>query len=372
MTVDHVAGRRADPPLGCGGRPIHGSAADRALALEASCSFIASTTPTADPQEVANGDCTNKSAIFDLNGHGTHVASTIAATINGVGIAGVAPEARIVALKACTIVGYCFVDSVAAALRYAGDLHLDVVNLSLFADPYLYCCSNDAGQRAMLRTMQTATRYAQQRGVVIVVAAGNEAADLAHPVLDVLSPDYPPGDAVVREVGNNCRVAPGELPGVLTVSSTGPNTLAGYSSVGMGVIDVAAPGGDFFAATDTVQDAILAAAPNTGPSEIFNSLDPFEQFFPGITVVDHGNRYMFINGTSMAAPYAAGVAALVRQHHPGWSPSAVIAAVKATASSRACPVDYVPQGEISRCFGGPGKTSLFGAGLVDAQAAAAR
>ena len=61
--------------------------------------------------------------------------------MNGVGIAGVAPDATIVALKACTIAGFCFVDSVAAALRYAGDQRLDVVNLSLFADPFLYYCA---------------------------------------------------------------------------------------------------------------------------------------------------------------------------------------------------------------------------------------
>ncbi len=80
----------------------------------------------------------------DLQGHGTHVSSTIGGLVNGVGIAGVAPEANIVAIKACTIAGYCFADSVAAALRYAGDQRLDVVNLSLFADPWLYFCSNDA------------------------------------------------------------------------------------------------------------------------------------------------------------------------------------------------------------------------------------
>ena len=75
------------------------------LNLDLSCSFIFDDTPTADPQEIANGDCSNKLAVQDLSGHGTHVASTIAAPINGIGIAGVAPEATIVALKACTIVG---------------------------------------------------------------------------------------------------------------------------------------------------------------------------------------------------------------------------------------------------------------------------
>ena len=106
------------------------------------------------PQEIANGDCSNKAAVQDLQGHGTHVATTIAGRVNGIGIAGVAPDATIVALKACTIAGFCFADSVAAALRYAGDQRLDVVNLSLFADPYLYYCHNDAEQRAMLRTAE--------------------------------------------------------------------------------------------------------------------------------------------------------------------------------------------------------------------------
>ena len=94
-----------------------------------------SDTPTADPQEIANGDCSNKAAVQDLQGHGTHVATTIAGRVNGIGIVGVAPEATIVALKACTIEGYCFADSVAAALRYAGDQQLDVVNLELVRRP---------------------------------------------------------------------------------------------------------------------------------------------------------------------------------------------------------------------------------------------
>ena len=86
---------------------------------------------------------------IDLAGHGTHVASFVAAPISGIGIAGVAPEATIVALNACTVTGYCFVDPVVAALRYAGDQRLDIVIMSFFADPFLYYCTNDAGRRSV-------------------------------------------------------------------------------------------------------------------------------------------------------------------------------------------------------------------------------
>ena len=149
-------------------------------------------TPTADPAEIANGNCANKAAVQDLRATARTSSTTIAGRVNGIGIVGVAPQATIVALKACTIAGFCFADSVAAALRYAGDKRLDVVNLSLFADPYLYYCANDAGQRAILKDLQSAARYAQQRGVVVVAAAGNEAQDLGHPTTDDISPDWPP------------------------------------------------------------------------------------------------------------------------------------------------------------------------------------
>ena len=193
-----------------------------AIDVGLSCSFIYATTPTADPAEVVTpGDCSDKGAVQDLQGHGTHVATTIAGRLNGIGIAGVAPDATIVALKACTVEGYCFADSVAAALRYAGDHGIDVVNLSLFADPYWMYCKNDADQRAILKTLSSASKYAQQRGVVVVASAGNEATDLSHPTTDEISPDWPPDAAETRDVGNNCQVAPSELPGVVTVAATG-------------------------------------------------------------------------------------------------------------------------------------------------------
>jgi subtilisin family serine protease len=346
------------------------------LDLADSCSFIFDHDPTALPQEMANGDCSNKAAIQDYSGHGTHTASTIAAPINGIGIAGVAPEATIVAIKACTTVGFCFADSVAAALRYAGDLRLAVVNLSLFADPYLYYCGNDATQRAIYKSLQAAATYAQQRGVLIIAAAGNQADDMAHPTTDVISPDWPPDAAVERVVHNNCKRAPTELPGVLAISATGPigipgytMNIASYSDVGMGVVGAAAPGGDYFSATGTVQDAVLAAWSSTddGTFAFYSTLP-----YPGLTVIDHGARYIEINGTSMAAPHATGVAALIKQLHPGLGASALSAAVQRATSPLACPANWQPlfDGDLRlRCYGGGGRTSFFGHGLVDAWAA---
>jgi subtilisin family serine protease len=353
------------------------------LDLADSCSFVRTDDPAivaglASPTEAGNGNCANKAAVQDRYGHGTHVASIIASPINGIGVAGVAPEATIVALKACTASTYCFGYAVADALRYAGNHDIDVVNMSLFADPYLYYCGNDATQRAMMRALQSAARYAQQHGVLLVAAAGNQSTDLRHPILDTISPDGPNDVPITREVGNNCRVLPAELPGVLTVSATGPvgypgytTNIASYSTVGG---DIAAPGGDYFAASNTVQDAILAATPVNGV--LFQTLDPLNSAFPGITTAAGTAGYVWINGTSMASPHVAGVAALVKQLHPNWGPSALAAAVKRTAAPMSCPPNWQPQfpgDERLRCYGGSdGHTSFFGAGLVDAAAATAR
>ena len=353
------------------------------LDVDRSCSFIFDDTPTAHPSEIANGDCSNKGAVQDRNGHGSHVASTIAAPVNGIGIAGVAPDATIVAIKVCTEVGFCFADSVAAALRYAGDNDIDVVNMSLFADPYLYYCKSDAQQKAILKDIESAARYARQKGVLIVASAGNEQADLQHPDLDDTSPDWPPDSAEIRNVKNNCRVAPAELPGVLTVSATGPIGypdynlwIADYSSVGMSRVDVAAPGGDYNRATGTRQDAILAALSSTSDPDngIWDFFDFLEENggpgFDGITVLaDGGYRYAYLNGTSMSAPHAAGVAALVKENHPNWSPGAVKSAVQRTTQQLSCPSEFIPN-DPRQCYGNDGRTSFFGHGLVDASAAA--
>ncbi len=330
-----------------------------------SCSFITSANPNANPAEVANGDCSNKAAVQDLNGHGTHTASEAASPINGIGTAGVAPEATIVALKAGNVAGYFFTQEVTDAMIYAGDHHLDVVNMSFFADPWLFNCKNDADQRAIVTAISRASRYAQQHGVVMVAAEGNEAMDLAHPVTDTISPDFPPGSELTRDVGNNCVVLPNELPGVVGVTGIGPaGELSFFSSYGAGVADVTAPSGSSGQAPNPF-GRVLAAWSSTGP--------PIG--IPGRDVQDAGGAvYAWVQGTSMASPHAAGVAALIRAAHPNMPVGAVQAILQNTAMPKDCPTqaEMDPLSGslgVQTCSGGPGYTNFYGKGLVDALAA---
>ena len=340
--------------------------------VAASCVFIYADTPTSLPQEQVNrGDCSNKAALQDYAGHGTHTAGTIAAPINNVGVAGVAPKAKVVVLKAGTANGYFFTESVVNALRYAGDQHLDAVNMSFFADPWLFNCRNNKEQKAIIKAISAAARYAQQRGVVLIAAAGNDGIDLNHPVTDEISPDYPPGAAVTRPVNNSCVVLPTELPGVVVVTATGAqNLLSWYSTYG-NVGDVAAPGGSRFQTPtfDPNRGRVLSDYSST-------ALDLSTVAALGRLVQDaSGNYYAWLNGTSMAAPHAAGVVALIRSAHPNMPQGAVAALLRSTASGQPCPAALDPGVEffaapVQVCKGGVGSNNFYGKGLVNALAAA--
>jgi subtilisin family serine protease len=95
--------------------------------------------------------------------------------------------------------------------------------------------------------------------------------------------------------------------------------------------------------------------------------------YDGLTVLDaSGNRYAYLNGTSMSSPHAAGVAALVKEIHPGWLPGAIKAAVQRTTQHLDCPADWSPLNnadEREKCYGKNGRTSFFGHGMIDAGAA---
>jgi subtilisin family serine protease len=168
----------------------------------------------------------------------------------------------------------------------------------------------------------------------------------------------------VRDVRNNCRVTPAELPGVVTVSALGVSTLACYSNVGSPV-DVAAPGGDAPQTPSTIfgRGPILAGWSSTDATGTWEALMPTNR-----AVVSGGGFYVWISGTSMASPHAAGVAALIRHVHPGMPQGAVAALLGSSATSMSCPLNW-PATDPRRCTGGAGNTSFFGSGVVNAAGA---
>src|SRR5215217_6376510 len=195
----------------------------------------------------------------DEAGHGTHVASTIASPLNGIGIAGVAPKAELVNLRAGQDSGYFFLGPTLDALTYAGDHGVDVVNMSFHVDPWLYNCTANAAdspaeqreQQLVITATQRAIDYARHRGVTTIAAEGNGHTDLGKPKTDDSSPDYPvdangdPSEARLRTIDNSCESMPTEADGVIGVTSVGPSgRKAYYSDYGLEQADVSAPGGD--------------------------------------------------------------------------------------------------------------------------------
>ncbi len=302
----------------------------------------------------------------DQNGHGTHTAGTIAAAANGIGIVGVAPNVKIAGIKSSNDDGYFFPEMVVCAFMWAGSHGIDVTNNSYFADPWLFNCKNDVEQRAIFSAEQRAIRYAQSKGTVVVAAMGNQSDDLTHPTGDVTSPDFPPGNEVVRDITNACAVVPVEVPGVIGVTANGNRQLKSfYSSYGMGVAQVVAPGGDSIL-------QVTAAAPNGRVLSTYPSYRPCTR-----KVVDaSGATYCYLQGTSMASPHVAGLAALVKSQHPNWSSGAVTARITSTADPLACPDTsiYAPFPAVDNdapqvCTGGTGYNSFNGHGQVNALSA---
>jgi serine protease len=197
--------------------------------------------------------------------HGTHVAGIAAAvTNNAIGIAGVAPRARIMPVKVLDDDGGNFAE-VAAGIRWAADHGADVINLSLGALPGVQALPivgiEDDAKRAI--------GYAVRKGVVVVAAAGNESASIC-------------GEPAVN-ANALCVVATDRLEG-----------RAGYSNFGLNqeLNVVAAPGGAAFL---FCEDDIVSSVPAGTESDCGEDT-------PG---------YDFFAGTSMATPHVAGVAALL-------------------------------------------------------------
>ena len=248
------------------------------------------------------------SAWKDDHYHGTHVAGTIAASHNGYGVDGVAPDATLIAIKTSNKAGSFYPEYVACAFDWAAEHNVDVSNSSYYMDPYAFWLPNEASQAAGLEAASRAVRYSKEHGVVNFASEGNSDDDHDNPTIDKDSPNDVEGAAVERNVAGGIDVPAMLGDSVLSVSAlklpTGadPATAklerAGFSNYGKNSVDVAAPG-----------------------QRIWSTMPTWEKDPP----------FGYLSGTSMASPHAAGVAALVKEIHPDYTADEVIALVKKQA-----------------------------------------
>jgi len=332
---------------------------------------VAANLDTADSMSFVPSEPT----IQDFNGHGTWTISAVGAPINGVGISGVAPNVTLVEGKVLSGAGsgqFLWTDE---ALIYAGLKHFDIVSASLGG--YIPKCgavnhNPDGCDHPDFILLNRATQFARSNGVLPVAALGNEGYDLAD--------------------GNFFRSfveAPGTIAGWVGVAATGyGDNKAFYSNYGVGAADVSAPGGstrDYRGISGQPGSCphaslcrLIGAWSSTGLS---SPSDPVEQCTgPGGTPPCF--LYGYVQGTSMATPNAAGVAALIisqygdfssnNKNKPHMSPTSVEQILQITANNQPCPdPKTVTQGPgfdfaTATCQGNTGYNSFFGKGIVDA------
>jgi subtilisin family serine protease len=280
--------------------------------------------------------------------HGTHVAGEIAAAKNGVGMTGVAPGVKVSGIKVSNPDGFFYTEAVVCGFVWAAEHGVDVTNNSYYTDPWYFNCSDDPDQKALADAVARASRYAEKKGVVNVAAAGNENYDLAaDEITDPASPnDSTPKERVVDP--SKCSDIPTQLPGVVTVAATGAKGLkSSFSNYGLGVVDIAAPGGDSTSYQKPDAPATSGLILGTLP----------------------GGKWGYMAGTSMASPHVAAVAALIKSTHPKASPALVKALLYAEADATPCtkPYDINGDGKVDAvCEGSKNRNGFYGWGIADA------
>ena len=222
----------------------------------------------------------NEPFIEDLNTHGTFVSAIV--TSNGIGVASVAPDARLCAVKVLDSSGSGSFSDVISGIVFATEVGADAINLSLGA----YFSRKEPGARELIKSLQRAIDFATRHGVLVVAAAGNDTVNLNRDPKSFIS-------------------IPAELNHVLSVGATAPvnqmdfDQLASYSDYGSSGVDVFAPGGDLV--PGGVQQDL-----------IFSACSSYTQLFD----CTNGRTYLLGGGTSFASPHVAGEAAVIESEIP--------------------------------------------------------
>jgi lantibiotic leader peptide-processing serine protease len=277
------------------------------------------------PAGVDASETGNPTDVRDRDGHGTHVAGSIAA--NGK-LKGVGPDLGIRSYRVFPEGAGAPTSWIAAAIVAAANDGVDVINMSIggFDGVARYNYQgNYYHDVADIAVYKRAIRYAINKGVTVVVAAGNETLNLNNPteIADYMNQEY---GSLGYTFKGAAKEVPGGLPGVITVSSSNKwsNTeIAFYSNYGQSAIEVAAPGGDngpVYAQTgDLNQRDFHYRALSTWPTYLA----------PYFTANLHS--YALLHGTSMASPKVAGIAGVIKAAHPELSPSQVSNLIQQTA-----------------------------------------
>lgn len=248
--------------------------------------------------------------------HGTHVAGIVAAADNGFGVLGVAPEATLIGVKVLHsgtgsfggVIGGILYASDPAAFGLPQCQRADIINMSLGAAVF-----KSGGAGPLIGALNQAVNFAASQGVLVISAAGNNGVDVR---------DFPSLSFVPADSGSGLAIS-ATGPVGFALGATNFRRPASYSNFGNGFIDLAAPGGDFVLPGNDVCTV-------AGVTQFCWVFDLVFSTCRG-AAAPPSFSFCWAAGTSMAAPAASGVAAIIKAANPGISLEALKASLQNTA-----------------------------------------